>query len=257
MSIGTIVTKSFPLNLIVVAVSSCRLSTMVAAIGLALAVPAQEAVSAGLKKQPVGNLQGPVVGVIDVSKVIDQYPRHIKLRAELDARFDQYQDQLQQQVQQLETLRVTVQGMGANVPERAEAEHQYKIALQTQDFRRKYFNDLLAAEELRMMLEVYEDLDFAVSKVAKKVGVSMVVIKRDIPRSPVAIAEMSEREVQARVNAFQSRTVWYASKELEITGDVIKYLMVPLPSRTSPERAVAQPVPASGDSGNTGTGKGQ
>ena len=257
MSIGAIVTKSFPLNLIVVAVSSCRLSTMVAAIGLVLAVPAQEAVPAGLKKQPVGNLQGPVVGVIDVSKVIDQYPRHIKMRAELDARFEQYQDQLQQQVQQLETLRVTVQGMGANVPERAEAEHQYKIALQTQDFRRKYFNDLLAAEELRMMLEVYEDLDFAVGKVAKKVGVSMVVIKRDIPRSPVPIAEMSEREVQARVNAFQSRTVWYASKELEITGDLIKYLMVPLPSRTSPERAVAQPVPAASSSSNTGTNKGQ
>ncbi|MFT7534757.1 MAG: Skp family chaperone for outer membrane protein [Hyphomicrobiaceae bacterium] len=243
MSIAAIV-KLFPFTRVLAAVP-----VMVLAVAVAMPVAAQTPKNASLRSAP-GIAQAPTVGVIDVAKAIDQYPVYIKLRTAVDARFATFQEQLKGQVKQLQELQVSIQAMGESVPERAEAEHQYKMGLQTQDFRRKYFNDLLATEELRMMLEVYEDLDFAVAKVAQKSGVTLVLPKRDIPRSPMPIADMQQREVQGRVSAFQSRTVWFAAKEVDITGDVIKYMMTPLPARTSPERAPAMPRPAGNGGGN-------
>tara|TARA_R110002072_G_scaffold228234_3_gene385035 strand:+ start:3536 stop:4297 length:762 start_codon:yes stop_codon:yes gene_type:complete len=248
MSIAAYVRKSFLFRRVLAAVPVMLLAVVVATPLSARGTIWQTPKNASLTK-PIANAQGPVVGVIDVSKAMDQYPVYIKLRTAVDAKYASFQEQLKGQVKQLQELQVSIQAMGQDVPERAEAEHQYKMGLQTQDFRRKYFNDLLAAEELRMMLEVYEDLDFAVAKVAKKVGVTLVLQKRDIPPSPVPIADMQQREVQARVGAFQSRTVWFASKEIDITGDVIKYMMTPLPARTSPERAPAQPRPSATGAG--------
>jgi Skp family chaperone for outer membrane proteins len=243
MSIAAIV-KSFPFTSVVSALSALTLTAV-----LAMPAAAQTAKSASHSPQKSGVAEAPVVGVIDVAKAIDQYPVYIKLRTDVDAKFAKYQEQLKGQMKQLQELQVSIQTMGEGVPERDEAEHQYKMGLQTRDFRRKYFNDLLAAEELRMMLEVYEDLDFAVAKVAKKNGVSLVLPKRDIPISPLPIADMQSREVQARVDAFQRRTVWFAATEVDLTGDVIKYMMTPLPDRTSQERAPAQPKPAANGAG--------
>lgn len=242
MSIAAIV-KSFSHRHVVAALLS---------LSLVAPTSAQAPKAASHTKSAAGasKSQGPTVGVIDVAKAIDQYPVYIKLRTAIDEKFAKFQEQLKAQVKQLQELQVSIQAMGEGVPERAEAEHQYKMGLQTQDFRRKYFNDLLAAEELRMMLEVYEDLDFAVHKVSKKLGVQLVLPKRDIVPSPVPIADMQSREVQARVDAFQRRTVWFASKEIDITGDVIKYMMTPLPARTSPERMPPQPKPAANGAGN-------
>ena len=237
MSIAAIV-KSFSFTSVVSA-----LSALILTAALAMPVAAQIAKPASYSPKQSGAAEAPVVGVIDVAKAIDQYPVFIKLRTAVDAKFAKYQEQLKAQMKQLQELQVSIQTMGEGVPERDEAEHQYKMGLQTRDFRRKYYNDLLAAEELRMMLQVYEDLDFAVAKVAKKNGVALVLPKRDIPVSAVPIADMQSREVQARVDAFQRRTVWFASAEIDLTGDVIKYMMTPLPDRTSPERAPAQSKP--------------
>ena len=240
MSIAAIV-KSFSFT--------SALSALTLTAAMARPVAAQAAKPASHSPQNSGVVQAPVVGVIDVAKAIDQYPVYIKLRTGVDAKFAKYQEQLKTQSSQLQELQVSIQLMGEGVPERAEAEHQYKMGLQTRDFRRKYFNDLLAAEELRMMLEVYEDLDFAVAKVAKKNSVSLVLPKRDIPLSQMPIADMQNREVQGRVEVFQRRTVWFAATEIDITGDVIKYMMTPLPARTSPERAPAQPKPSANGAG--------
>ncbi|MFT4512219.1 MAG: Skp family chaperone for outer membrane protein [Planctomycetota bacterium] len=247
MSIAAIV-KSFPFARLLAAVP-----VMVLALVLAVPVAAQTPKNATSRSAQNGGAaalaQGPVVGVIDVAKAIDQYPVYIKLRTAVDTKFASFQDQLKGELKQIQEMQVSIQLIAEGVPERAEAEHQYKMRLQTQDFRRKYFGDLLAAEELRMMLEVYEDLDFAVAKVAKKSGVAMVLPKRDIPRSPVSIKDMQHREVQARVEAFQRRTVWFAATEVDLTGDVIRYMMTPLPARTSPERAPAQSNPSTNGAG--------
>jgi len=180
---------------------------------------------------------GPVVGVIDVGAIVDQYPVFIQMRAALDKRFGQFQEQIKTSTEKLEQMRMTLASMGEDAPQRADFEFQYKMALQNHDYQRKSANDQLGNEELRMMLMIYEDLDYAVGKVAQKRGVTLIVPKRDIPMSSTPVKDMKIREVQDRVGAFQRRTVWYASKEVDMTGAVIKYMQDPLPARTSPERA--------------------
>ena len=87
-------------------------------------------------------------------------------------------------------------------------------------------------------MEILSHLDDGgIGVVAKRKGVSLVLSKRALPQTVQPIAEMSPSEVQGRVKAFDERKVWFASKELDLTGDVIKELMIPVPDRNSPERA--------------------
>ena len=250
MSIAAPVMKSF---LLAATVSGRTLAGLVFVM-LASAIAAQSPVAASSSRQggdQAAATSPAVVGVIDIAQAIDQYKVHIDLRAKLKTRYESFQQEVQGAMKQIEELRVTIQNISEAAPERVEAEHQYKMALQNQDFRRKYFNDLLRVQETRLMLEVFEDLDFAVAKVAEKRGVTIVLPKRDIVRSPVPIADMQIDEVDARVNAFQNRTVWFAAKEVDMTGDVIKYMMAPLPDRSSPERA---PAPVRQPSNTNGGG---
>jgi Skp family chaperone for outer membrane proteins len=264
MSIASIVMKSFPLA---VAVSGRALSAVAvvlvvplatvvavgaAVMGAASSLSAQTPAAASAVKQ--SGMQDQKVAVIDIAKAIDQYKVYIDLRTGLSKRVEDFQKQLKANAEQIEQLRVTITQIDEGLPQRAEAEHQYKMELQNQDFRRKYFNDLLAADEVRMMLRVYEDLDFALAKVAKRQGIGVVLPKREMPANPMPIADMRPREVEARVDMYQRRTVWFAADEFDITSDVIKFMMTPLPDRNSPERAGAQPsgeVPAGSNSGGS------
>lgn len=243
MSIAAVM-KSITIPSLLALVLSASVSSMPAQNG-------GKAANASTKSQRAGSqAAGPVVGVIDVGAIVDQYPVFIQMRADLDKRFGQFNEQLKASTEKLEQMRMTLQTMGEDAPQRADFEHQYKMALQNHDYQRKSANDQLANEELRMMLLIYEDLDFAVSKVAKKRGVTLVVPKRDIPMSATPVKDMKIREVEDRVGAFQRRTVWYAAKEVDMTGAVIKYMQDPLPARTSPERA-----PKQSPTGSAGAGK--
>lgn len=180
---------------------------------------------------------GMVVGVIDVIKAVEQYPRYIKLRAELETSIGQYEAQLQEMSARVDELRGTVQVLAEGSPERAEKEFEYKLALQTQDYRRKAYRERMQLQDLRNTLSVYEDLEYVIGVVARRKKVGLVLTKQDIVPAAGPIADLASGEVQARVKAYDRRQVWFASKELDLTGDVIKELMIPVPDRNSPERA--------------------
>lgn len=180
---------------------------------------------------------GVVVGVIDVIKAVEQYPRYIKLRGELEANIQQYESQLKEMSARADELRGTIQVLAEGSQERADKEFEYKMLLQTQDYRRKAYRERMQLQDLRNTLSVYEDLEYVIAVVAKRKGVALVLTKQDIVPSVQPIGELPAPEVQARVKAFDRRQVWFASKELDLTGDVIKELMIPVPDRNSPERA--------------------
>jgi len=226
------------------AVAGISLVTLSSVCTVALATPTRTEASPLQASSTPEPILAPAIGVIDVGKVVDQYPVYIKLRTGLGKNLARYQQQIDDKTEKLKALRMTVQSIREDAPERPRAEHEYKKAVADDDFLRKQFSDLYAADELRMMLQVYEDLDYAIAKVAGAAGVSMVLPRNDILRSPTPIANMPIRELQRRVTAFRNRPVWFAGKELDLTGDVIKFMQVPLPERTSPERAAAQPIEA-------------
>ena len=213
-----------------------------AALTLLVTATAQGPQNAGATKSPSG--RGMIVGVVDVIQAVEQYPRYIKLRGELEAAIQQYEAQLKEMSARADELRGTIQVLAEGSQQRADKEFEYKMLLQTQDYRRKAYRDRMQLEDLRNTLSVYEDLEYAIGKVAEQKGVALVLTKQEITPSAEPIAELSGNEVQARVKAYDRRQVWFASQELDLTGDVIKFLMVPLPDRNSPERAPKAGEPA-------------
>lgn len=181
--------------------------------------------------------RGIVVGVVDVIKAVEQYPRYIKLRSELEASIQQYEAQLQDMAGRADELRGTIQVLAEGSQERADKEFEYQLLLQTQDYRKKAFREQMQIQDLRNTLSVYEDLEYVIGVVAARKGVGVVLTKQDITPSAQPIEELAANEVQARVKAYDRRNVWFASQELDLTSAVIKELMIPVPDRNAPERA--------------------
>lgn len=181
--------------------------------------------------------RGVVVGVVDVIKAVEQYPRYIKLRGELETSINQYEAKLTEMSARVDELRGTIQVLADGSQERADKEFEYKMMLQTQDYQRKAFRDRMQAQDLRNTLSVYEDLEYVIGVVARRQRVGLVLTKQEIVPSAQPIADLAANEVQARVNAYDRRKVWFASQEIDLTSAVIKELMIPVPDRSSPERA--------------------
>lgn len=204
-----------------------------AALALQVPAAAQSAKEAAASKSSPGL----VVGVVDVVRAVEQYPLYIKLRAELDQSMQGYDQQLKEMSARLDELRGTIQVLAEGSQERADKEFEFQMLLQTQDYRKKAFRTRVTQEDLRNTLRVYEDLEYVVGVVARRKGVSMVLTVQDVPPSAQPIEDLAMTQVQARVGAYERRQVWFAAEELDLTGDVIKQLMIPVPDRNSPERA--------------------
>lgn len=204
-------------------------SVTIAALLLSLAAPSQA---------PTGGAAGgTIVGVVDVIKAVEQYPRYIKMRGELESRVKQVEAQLNALNERADELRGTIQVLAEGSQERADKEFDYKMLLQTRDYRRKAFADRVQLDDLRNTLSVYEDLEYVIGVVARRKKIGLILQKQNIVPSAQPIEDLAPKEVQARVQAYDRLSVWYASDEVDITGDVIKELMIPVPDRNSPERA--------------------
>ncbi|MFY7948674.1 MAG: OmpH family outer membrane protein, partial [Gemmatimonas sp.] len=86
-------------------------------------------------------------------------------------------------------------------------------------------NEKLDAEQQKAMLAVFEDLEKAIPVVAKARGVGLVLRVHQVPQPPAGIT--GQRATTGRLRAFENKQVWFASEEVDLTPDLIKYLMVP------------------------------
>ena len=185
--------------------------------------------ASGALAQSGAKLTPPVIGIVDVRAAIEQYPRFIQITKDLESSANQYRDRLDQLMGQLDELRATISVLADDASdERRTKEFELQMGLQRHDFLRKSFRDRMAFEELRGNLRVYEDLEVAVAKVARARGVDIVLRREDIKPAGPDIDKMAARELQDRYNAYRSRSLIFASERLDLTGDVIKLLQVPL-----------------------------
>ena len=90
----------------------------VAALTLQVSAAAQGVQEAAASKPS----RGLVVGLVDVLRALEQYPRFIKLRADLDATAKKYEAQLQEISVRIDELRGTIQVLADGSQERAEKE---------------------------------------------------------------------------------------------------------------------------------------
>lgn len=201
----------------------------------------------------------PVVGVVNLVRAFDQYPKWIKLGSELTAKRKAAEERLKEMTKRIDELKASLELLDQESDERRENGLRIEIMQQERGAMYKLMQERLDVEEARAYIQVYQDLEIAVAKVAKARGVSLVVRVHEIT-SAGDVAKLPAGSVQRRVRAFEAKQVWYADDALDLTPDLIKLLMVPLEDtkagdakpgdpKAGEKGAAATPTPAGQKSG--------
>lgn len=201
------------------------------------------------------------VAVVDIAAVINEYPRWIELRRELVKQHDEINERDRQVSEKLKGMRAQALGYDEGSEEHKAVTLQVNLEAQMAQFRSERDRARLSAQDFRNTLEVYEDVDYAIDRVAKKKGIDVVLARQVIPIDPQPLAEQSDEQVQRQVRMYDSRQVLWASQRLDITSEVIIYIRsgaVPARAERVPQ---AQPAGANapgrpGDAAAAGNGSG-
>jgi Skp family chaperone for outer membrane proteins len=187
----------------------------------------KSAVDAAAKSAPVQTGAAPLIGVVDLAKAFEQNPRYIRSKGELQKLADRADAQLGELTKTINEHRAALEQLEKGSEQYADA--QSNIALMEQQRRSMVdrISQKLEIENARRMIEVYEDIEIAVKKVAERRGVAIVLRVHDMGPGGDA-AKLLPKVVESRINGFERRSVWYASPEVDLTPDLIKFLMVPL-----------------------------
>jgi Skp family chaperone for outer membrane proteins len=227
--------------------SILRSCAAAASIAVAPLVPAQDqkppapsadaAVEASARP---GAGRGLVVGVVDLGKAFDTYPRVVKERERLKKMHDSYDEQIQQVSKRIEEIKGLIPLLKEGSRERSQKQLEYELALQQRTGLSKLFNEELGAETMRMHLSIYEDLEAAIGKLARDRGVDLVLRLDDADLQAQSDGEKSMKQVQNRLVTFERRQVWFATAQLDLTSDLIKMLQVPLERDEAPQDGSGQ-----------------
>ena len=208
---------------------------------------AQEKTGSPAAETAVKKLPACTIGVVDLVKALETYPKKIRMDQEFKKLQDARDEELGKIVASITEIRENIKAVGENSDEGKDRMFQYEGLRQLLDFRQKRWNDKLTIADMRKDLELFEDLEVAVAKVAKNRGVQLVVRKND-PGPPPSFPDKMTREelghMQQRLTMFDRRQVLYAADEIDLTGDLIKLLEVPLErDPVAPAKSAEPPKP--------------
>ena len=187
------------------------------------------------------------IGVVDLQKALEAYPKAIKMEQELVKLKSAFREELGKIEASINETRENIRAVGENSDEGKERKFQYDNLVQLLEFRQKRMNEKLAIADMRKDLELYEDMEVAVAKVAKIRGVQLVVRTYDPGPPPTFPDKATNKELgqmQQRLQMLDRRQVWYSTDEIDLTGDLIKLLQVPLEKDApAPVKAAEPPKP--------------
>jgi Skp family chaperone for outer membrane proteins len=175
-----------------------------------------------------GPRQAPMVGVIDVAKVFEQNPRFAAMKQELDAMKKEWDQQRFELHRTLSEMEEAIKALDPDSESRRRRQLLYDLKLREAEGTERLTMDTLEREMMLRELPIHDEIDVAVRKVAESRGASLVL--RLSRRDPAGdLAKLGSSAVRQRYSAARSRDVLYASDEVDLTGDVIRMLMVPPP----------------------------
>lgn len=201
----------------------------------------QPADAAAKKATPTGL----VVGVVDLGKAFDLYPRTIKERGRLQQIAKSFDEQMKEIERRADELKATIQGAKEGSREQKQKILEYELTLQQKRAQAQLFDEELQAERSRMQLAIYEDLDGAVKQLAKERGLTLV-LRIDVDEKDPA-DKQDQKQRNSRLRAFDARSVLFAADELDLTQPLIKMLQTYDPTKDA--------APAPGGGSTPGTGK--
>jgi len=196
-----------------------------------------------------------VIGVVDLDRVIATYGVAVEERKRLKKLSERFGEEIKRLAAGINELRgqMSLLKVGS-------LEHDgLKLDLQTalgrhhglRMLRRKQWEIELVTFEVK----VYEDLDYAITRVAKDRGVAIVLRKQLMhDLRPDGMEKPGELE-QLKLNQFNRRSIWYTSPEVDLTPYLIKYLRVFDARAERLKAAAAAAAAAKSEAGKSAAGK--
>lgn len=201
---------------------------------LAALLPAQNGADAGATGKPAPAVEAaapktaamPLIAVVDFAKVLENYPKAIAERERLNGMRKAARDQIDALTRRIKEAQEQLALFPEGSMDFAKRQLDIELMAQQRPALTKLLNEQLQLEEMKIDIQLYEDAEFAVGKVAKERGVQIVL--RKLADLPQRTSDENPKETQARVMTFDRRQVWYAAPEVDLTPHVIKFLQVPL-----------------------------
>jgi Skp family chaperone for outer membrane proteins len=160
-----------------------------------------------------------VVGVVDFVKTIDAYPRFAEERKRLEGKRKAMQDELDGEQKKIDDMQGQRDLLPRESKERAQKELQIDLSLRNLQGQRDIAQADMRQQYDKLLVSVYEDIEVAIKKVAQEKGLKLVLrVHRDVGNDTVP----------GKARLYESRIVWYAADEVDLTPAVIKLLQVPL-----------------------------
>jgi Skp family chaperone for outer membrane proteins len=190
--------------------------------------------------------RGPTIGVVDLDKARDQYPKAIAEREKLQKLSQSFQEQLQALSKRIEEIRAAQSLLTEGTDEWEAKQAERGVVMQQQKIFADLFQSQFDRARAKFDLMIYQDFEVAIAQVAKDRGVQIVLRMHEAPDADKG--KDAGNVQQARLYSYNRRNVWFAADEVDLTPALIKYLQVPLD--TSKAAAPKPEAPAAKAAGN-------
>lgn len=159
------------------------------------------------------------IGVVDMDRVATAYEKNIRLVKELNEALAKFHDRLNERFKEVEgKLKASIDAFDPYTPEWVEANVKYRSALSALEEERKLGNARLNRRRFEQKVEIYEDIERAIAKVAQARGVRLVLRWRALPE---------KAPLDQRFQIHSNRDLLYNDRALDLTETVIRMLKAP------------------------------
>lgn len=193
--------------------------------------PAPAAPGTGQPAEASARAKAPlIVGVVDIDKAVDLYPKAIAERERLKQLSNSLADRLDAVQKEIDQIRADI-GTYKEGSDKREWLQQYELPerQKRKEALRQLARMQMDRETAKFNLMMYEDVEVAVREVAKARGVQIVLRSSSVP-GVEELPKSDDLVLNARLRAYDQRQVWFASEEVDLTPAVIKLLQVPVES---------------------------
>ncbi|MBL8750267.1 MAG: OmpH family outer membrane protein [Planctomycetes bacterium] len=176
-----------------------------------------------------------VIGVVDLGRVFDLHPRTIRERERLQREGQEREGVMKELDRRASELKGLIPNLKEGSRERGRKELEYDLLLQQKRATAQLLSDEMRAEQAKVQLAIYEELEAAVKQLAKDRGLSLV-LRIDVDDK--SSDDEKQGRIVSRLRTFEQRQVLFAAEELDLTPALIKLVQVPLdPASEAPPAA--------------------
>jgi len=168
----------------------------------------------------------PVVGVVDIDKAVEFYPKAIAERERLQALNKSFVERMDAITKQIDQVRADMMLEKEGSDQREWKQLEYGELQKRREVLKALLTRQFDREQQKGLITIYEDVEAAIAEVAKRRGVQ-IVLRHTPTLGPEDLVKDPSSAQRQRLIQYDTRLVWFASEEFDLTPAVINFLKVP------------------------------